>query len=76
MIVMVMAMVTGMKGIGVEITMMSIFTKVITATTHTKMAGEMVMVTLVSGSALTYKTDSQLLKQRAHRLSPFLFCPI
>ena len=48
-------MVIGMKECGVETTTMNITTKIITATIHITMVGDMVMVTLESGSALTFK---------------------
>ena len=47
-------MVIGMKVCGVEITMMSAFTKITIPTILTMMVGDMVMATSASGSVLTY----------------------
>ena len=66
-----MDMDIGMKVVGVLATTMSAFTKTITATTLTRMDGDMAMVTSVSGSALTYKKIS-LPTQRAQD-EPFFY---
>jgi hypothetical protein len=52
-----MDMDIGMKAVGVPATTMSAFTKITTAITLTKMAGDMAMVTLESGSASTSKVN-------------------
>ena len=58
MIVQDMVMVIGMKAHGVSAITMTAFTAITTATTLTKMVGDMVTETSVSGSALTFNLYS------------------